>query len=162
MECHSIVTPPPQTTTALRRRRAPLSSLSYLTTAVPEEVVAARRTAMVWPADSTARLADDSHVHACAAGTLWRATGNQIGREARALMNAGLDYSTFWAPVINLAREPRVRSSTSCHPEPAQKNTKKKQNTPIFLLATPWCCFLAVRKRALPTTTCRPRGAPVG
>ena len=39
--------------------------------------------------------------------TLWRATGNTIGREARALMNAGNAYSTFWAPVINLAREPR-------------------------------------------------------
>ena len=39
--------------------------------------------------------------------SLWRATGAQIGREARALMNAGEVYSTFWAPVINLAREPR-------------------------------------------------------
>ena len=34
-------------------------------------------------------------------------TGDQIGREARAMMNAGNGYSTFWAPVINLAREPR-------------------------------------------------------
>ena len=39
--------------------------------------------------------------------SLWKAIGNQIGREARALMNVGLGYSTFWAPVINLAREPR-------------------------------------------------------
>lgn len=39
--------------------------------------------------------------------SLWHATGNQIGREARALMNVGLQYSTYWAPVINLAREPR-------------------------------------------------------
>ena len=39
--------------------------------------------------------------------TLWYATGNQIGREARAMMNAGNGFSTFWAPVINLAREPR-------------------------------------------------------
>ena len=39
--------------------------------------------------------------------SLWRATGNQIGREARAMMNAGNGYSTFWAPVVNLAREPR-------------------------------------------------------
>ena len=39
--------------------------------------------------------------------SLWRATGAQIGREARAAMNAGAGYSTFWAPVINLAREPR-------------------------------------------------------
>eukprot|EP00750_Incisomonas_marina_P023484 INCI5035.7.p1 GENE.INCI5035.7~~INCI5035.7.p1 ORF type:complete len:707 (+),score=122.42 INCI5035.7:169-2289(+) len=39
--------------------------------------------------------------------TLWQLTGRQIGHEARALMNAGLAGSTFWAPVINLAREPR-------------------------------------------------------
>lgn len=37
----------------------------------------------------------------------WRATGAAIGREARAFMNAGHAYSTFWAPVVNLAREPR-------------------------------------------------------
>ena len=39
--------------------------------------------------------------------SLWRATGAAIAREARAFMNAGHGYSTFWAPVINLAREPR-------------------------------------------------------
>ena len=39
--------------------------------------------------------------------TLWQVTGNTIGREARAMMNAGNGLSTFWAPVINLAREPR-------------------------------------------------------
>lgn len=39
--------------------------------------------------------------------TLWKLTGRQIGHEARSLMNAGLAGSTFWAPVINLAREPR-------------------------------------------------------
>eukprot|EP00440_Ansanella_granifera_P058946 gb/GFBE01063890.1/.p1 GENE.gb/GFBE01063890.1/~~gb/GFBE01063890.1/.p1 ORF type:complete len:787 (+),score=165.40 gb/GFBE01063890.1/:1-2361(+) len=39
--------------------------------------------------------------------TLWYSTGAQIGREARAFMNAGNAYSTYWAPVINLAREPR-------------------------------------------------------
>jgi len=39
--------------------------------------------------------------------TLWQLTGRQIGHEARALMNQGLAGSTFWAPVINLAREPR-------------------------------------------------------
>ena len=39
--------------------------------------------------------------------TLWQVTGRQIGREARAMMNVGTAYSTFWAPVINLAREPR-------------------------------------------------------
>jgi pre-mRNA-splicing factor SYF2/beta-D-xylosidase 4 len=39
--------------------------------------------------------------------TLWQLTGRQIAMEARALMNAGEAFSTFWAPVINLAREPR-------------------------------------------------------
>lgn len=39
--------------------------------------------------------------------TLWKLTGAQIGKEARAMMNAGNGFSTFWAPVINLAREPR-------------------------------------------------------
>ena len=39
--------------------------------------------------------------------SLWRETGAAIGREARALMNAGAAYSTYWAPVVNLAREPR-------------------------------------------------------
>eukprot|EP01063_Lacrimia_lanifica_P019014 TRINITY_DN25_c1_g1_i1.p1 TRINITY_DN25_c1_g1~~TRINITY_DN25_c1_g1_i1.p1 ORF type:complete len:777 (+),score=300.19 TRINITY_DN25_c1_g1_i1:50-2380(+) len=39
--------------------------------------------------------------------TLWKATGTQIGREARALMNVGNAWSTYWAPVVNLAREPR-------------------------------------------------------
>ena len=39
--------------------------------------------------------------------SLWRATGGQIGREARAFMNDGNAWSTYWAPVINLAREPR-------------------------------------------------------
>ena len=39
--------------------------------------------------------------------SMWRLTGRQIGTEARAMMNAGNGYSTFWTPVINLAREPR-------------------------------------------------------
>ena len=39
--------------------------------------------------------------------SLWTLTGRQIGREGRAMMNAGTAYSSFWAPVINLAREPR-------------------------------------------------------
>ena len=39
--------------------------------------------------------------------TLWQLTGRQIGHEARSLMNAGQAGSTYWAPVINLAREPR-------------------------------------------------------
>jgi beta-glucosidase-like glycosyl hydrolase len=39
--------------------------------------------------------------------TMWKKSGQQIGREARALRNLGQTGSTFWAPVINLAREPR-------------------------------------------------------
>ena len=36
--------------------------------------------------------------------SLWHATGAQIGREARAAMNVGNAYSTFWTPVVNMAR----------------------------------------------------------
>lgn len=39
--------------------------------------------------------------------TLWYQTGQRIAIEARAFMNAGNAWSTYWAPVINLAREPR-------------------------------------------------------
>lgn len=39
--------------------------------------------------------------------TLWLKTGAQIGKETRAFSNVGTAFSTFWAPVINLAREPR-------------------------------------------------------
>ena len=46
--------------------------------------------------------------------SLWRATGRHIAREARAMMNAGNAFSTFWAPVINLAREPRWGRNIEC------------------------------------------------
>ena len=39
--------------------------------------------------------------------SLWRATGNAIGREARAYINTVNLGSTFWAPVINIVRDPR-------------------------------------------------------
>lgn len=39
--------------------------------------------------------------------SLWKSVGATVGVEARAFMNAGNAFSTFWAPVINLAREPR-------------------------------------------------------
>ena len=39
--------------------------------------------------------------------TMWKATGNVIGREGRAYINAGLAGSTFWTPVINIVRDPR-------------------------------------------------------
>ena len=40
--------------------------------------------------------------------TLWRATGNQIGREARAYANMNATQGqTYWAPVVNIVRDPR-------------------------------------------------------
>ena len=39
--------------------------------------------------------------------SLWHATGAQIGRESMALNNAGQGWSTYWAPVVNLARSPK-------------------------------------------------------
>ena len=38
--------------------------------------------------------------------SLWKATGNQIGREGRVFQNAGQSFSTYWAPVINIVRDP--------------------------------------------------------
>jgi xylan 1,4-beta-xylosidase len=46
--------------------------------------------------------------------SLWGATGAAIAREARAFANAGNAYATFWAPVINLAREPRWGRNIEC------------------------------------------------
>ena len=52
--------------------------------------------------------------------SLWQLTGRQIGREARAMMNAGNGYSTFWAPVSlppppsNTATIPSNAGHTSC------------------------------------------------
>ena len=39
--------------------------------------------------------------------SLWQATGAQIGRESMALNNVGMGFSTYWAPVVNLARSPK-------------------------------------------------------
>ena len=41
--------------------------------------------------------------------TLWRKTGNQIGRESRAFWNAKGDVrgGTYWTPVVNVVRDPR-------------------------------------------------------
>ena len=59
--------------------------------------------------------------------SLWHATGAQIGREARAAMNVGNAYSTFWTPVVNMARGefPPVATSVELliqllplHPDP--------------------------------------------
>jgi hypothetical protein len=46
--------------------------------------------------------------------SMWKATGNLIGREGRAFMNAGLSGSTFWTPVINIVRDPRWVSQMIC------------------------------------------------
>ena len=46
--------------------------------------------------------------------SLWHGTAAAISREARAFMNAGHAYSTYWAPVVNLAREPRWGRNLEC------------------------------------------------
>jgi len=46
--------------------------------------------------------------------SLWEATGNQIGREARAQQNNGRNGNTFWAPVVNLLRDPRWGRNLEC------------------------------------------------
>ena len=43
-------------------------------------------------------------VAVCDVSSLWRAPGQQIGREARVLVNYGNAYSTYWTPEINLVR----------------------------------------------------------
>jgi hypothetical protein len=39
--------------------------------------------------------------------SLWAATSAHIGREARACLNAGAGWETFWTPVLNLVRDVR-------------------------------------------------------
>lgn len=39
--------------------------------------------------------------------SMWKATGNLLGREGRAYFNGGMSGSTFWTPVINIVRDPR-------------------------------------------------------
>ncbi|KAF8401238.1 hypothetical protein HHK36_012170 [Tetracentron sinense] len=39
--------------------------------------------------------------------TLWKAIGQAVSDEARALFNLGLAGLTFWSPTINVARDPR-------------------------------------------------------
>ena len=46
--------------------------------------------------------------------TLWKATGAAIGREARALMNSGAAFSTFWAPVADRAATERRLREMRC------------------------------------------------
>eukprot|EP01013_Petalomonas_cantuscygni_P003871 TRINITY_DN14118_c0_g1_i1.p1 TRINITY_DN14118_c0_g1~~TRINITY_DN14118_c0_g1_i1.p1 ORF type:complete len:810 (-),score=165.70 TRINITY_DN14118_c0_g1_i1:209-2638(-) len=46
--------------------------------------------------------------------TLWRHTGRRIATEARAAMNHGIAWSTYWAPVVNLARDPRWGRNIEC------------------------------------------------
>ena len=46
--------------------------------------------------------------------SLWHATGGQIGRESMALNNAGQGWSTYWAPVVNLARSPKWGRNLEC------------------------------------------------
>jgi beta-glucosidase-like glycosyl hydrolase len=39
--------------------------------------------------------------------SMWHTTASVIAHEARALMNVGNAWSTFWTPVVNIARDPR-------------------------------------------------------
>jgi len=46
--------------------------------------------------------------------SLWSSVGNQIGREARAEQNSGRNGNSFWAPVINIVRDPRWGRNLEC------------------------------------------------
>ena len=52
--------------------------------------------------------------------SLWRKTGNQIGREARAFETFKGDVrgQTYWAPVINIVRDPRCACVGFAPPPP--------------------------------------------
>lgn len=50
--------------------------------------------------------------------SLWRATAAQIGRESMALNNGGQGFSTYWAPVVNLARSPKWGRNLEVRPPP--------------------------------------------
>jgi len=57
--------------------------------------------------------------------SLWKETGNLIGREGRAFWNAGLATgATFWTPVLNIVRDPRwgewlIARAKLYHPPPS-------------------------------------------
>ena len=68
--------------------------------------------------------------------TLWKATGNTIGREARAFMNANAADSTFWAPGAFFA--PRCRPTPPCapaRPRPAALHSPPPHSRPRPRLA---------------------------
>ena len=78
--------------------------------------------------------------------SLWHATGRAIALEARAAMNNGDAYSTFWAPVINLAREPRWGRNIECPGEDplvtgdyAASFVQGFQSSDEFMLASACC-----------------------
>ena len=87
--------------------------------------------------------------------TLWRATGNVIGREARAYINAGEAYGTYWAPVINIVRDPRWgRNLESAGEDPFLSGTyavefvtgfEHSKETPYFPLQASACCKVRMR-----------------
>ena len=86
--------------------------------------------------------------------SLWYETGAQIGREARAFMNQGNAFSTFWAPVINLAREPRWGRNIECPGEDPYlsgqyavafvKGMERNPAAPNLIQASACCKHLAV------------------
>ena len=48
--------------------------------------------------------------------SMWEATGNQIGRESRAIWNSKGDVrgGTYWTPVVNIVRDPRWGRILEC------------------------------------------------
>ena len=66
--------------------------------------------------------------------SLWEATGNQIGREARAFMNLGTAYSTYWAPVVRGVGGARARRALACDGGSAQPDAPPPP--PVLSLAS--------------------------
>ena len=63
--------------------------------------------------------------------TLWHATAQQIAREARSEWNEGrFDGLTYWAPVINLARDPRCADPHPPLPPPLLTTTRRRGEEP--------------------------------
>ena len=82
--------------------------------------------------------------------TLWLETGNMIGREARAFYNANQSGSSFWAPVVNLARDPRWGRILECPGEDPLttseyavhfvKGFQTAKESPFSVLQASACC----------------------
>ena len=61
--------------------------------------------------------------------TLWQKTAQQIAREGRAWYNGGNgDGLTYWAPVVNLARDPRWGRALECPGEDPKLSSEYATN----------------------------------